>query len=76
MPPYIKKKRDEAAATAAAAATAKAKVTVAYSDNSQYSNHAYTSITSFVSQTILQKAVQNNDYKQRYCYDTAANRHV
>jgi hypothetical protein len=91
MPPYIKKKRDEAATTAAAAA--KANVTMAYSDNSQfsvrlstistfkqqlhegrpfcsstYSNHAYISITSFVLQTILQKAVQNNDYKQRYCY--------
>jgi hypothetical protein len=33
-------------------------------------------IASFVSPTILTKAVDNTDYRDRYCYDTAANRHV
>jgi hypothetical protein len=36
----------------------------------------YSTITTLVSPTILQKAVSNQDYKKRYCYDTAANRHV
>jgi len=46
----------------------------------RYSAHVYTTINSiasaFVSPTLLKKAVTNQDYKQRYCYDTAANRHV
>jgi hypothetical protein len=33
-------------------------------------------IASFVSPTILTKAIDNTDYRNRYCYDTAANRHV
>jgi hypothetical protein len=36
----------------------------------------YSTITTLVSPTILQKAVSNQDYKKRYCYNTAANRHV
>jgi hypothetical protein len=44
--------------------------------NSTYSTYTYTTIASFVSPTILAKAVTNNYYKQRFCYDTAANRHV
>jgi hypothetical protein len=59
-----------------------ANVTVASSSlnaaltNLAYSTYTYTTIASFVSPTILAKAVANNYYKQRFCYDTAANRHV
>jgi hypothetical protein len=44
--------------------------------NLAYSTYTYTTIASFVSPTILAKAVANNYYKQRFCYDTATNRHV
>jgi hypothetical protein len=44
--------------------------------NSTYSTYTYTTIASFISPTILAQAVANNHYKQRFCYDTAANRHV
>jgi hypothetical protein len=44
--------------------------------NSTYSTYTYTTIASFVSPTILAQAVANNHYKQRFCYNTAANRHV
>jgi hypothetical protein len=41
-----------------------------------YGNYVYATISTTVSPTLLSKAVNNNEYKQRYCYDTAANRHV
>jgi hypothetical protein len=42
-----------------------------------YSHHIFTTIaSSTISPSILQKAVRDATYKQRYCYDTAANRHV
>jgi hypothetical protein len=44
--------------------------------NLTYSTYTYTTIASFVSPTILAKAVANNHYKQRFCSNTAANRHV
>jgi hypothetical protein len=44
--------------------------------NLTYSTYIYTTIASFVSPTILAKAVANNYYKQRFCYNTATNRHV
>jgi hypothetical protein len=59
-----------------------ANVTVARSSlnaaltNLTYSTYIYTTIASFVSPTILAQAVANNYYKQRFCYDTATNRHV
>jgi hypothetical protein len=39
----------------------------------EYGNYAYASIASFVLPTLHLKAVRNNEYKQRYCYNTAAN---
>jgi hypothetical protein len=56
--------------------TATTNVTIASQNDDNFSSHVYTSIVSFVSPTLLSKAVKNNDYKQRFCYDTAANRHV
>jgi hypothetical protein len=44
--------------------------------NLTYSTYIYTTIASFVSPTILAQAIVNNYYKQRFYYDTAANRHV
>jgi hypothetical protein len=53
---------------------ANAKANVSLTDNAADSN--YTSIFTTISPTIIQKAVKNADYRKRYCYDTAANRHV
>jgi hypothetical protein len=64
MPDSIKQQR---------AANAKANVSLTDS-NAADSN--YTSIFTTISPTIIQKAVKNADYRKRYCYDTAANRHV
>ena len=84
-PDSIKKRNQETAAkkaaTAAAATASRTHVTTALTDDhardDRYSAHVYTTINSiasaFVSPTLLKKAVTNQDYKQRYCYDTAAN---
>jgi hypothetical protein len=40
-----------------------------------YSAYVFDTIAN-VSPAILKKAVNNKDYQDCYCYDTAANRHV
>ncbi|KAF1934673.1 hypothetical protein EJ02DRAFT_318242, partial [Clathrospora elynae] len=50
-------------------------VTITGAAGPRYGNYVYASIAS-VSPNLLSKAISNNEYKQRYCYDTAANRHV
>jgi hypothetical protein len=78
MPDGIKKRNQEAAAKKAAVAAARTNVTLIDTDtddNGFYAN-VYTSIATFVSTILLEKAVTNAGYKKRYCYDTAANQHV
>jgi hypothetical protein len=62
------------------ATAARANVTVASDDEQEdgYGVHAFNTIARVanVSPAILRKAVNDKDYKNRYCYDTAANRHV
>jgi hypothetical protein len=43
-----------------------------------YSHHIFTTVATSmsISPSILEKAVQDATYKQRFCYNTAANRHV
>ncbi|KAF1945553.1 hypothetical protein EJ02DRAFT_314618, partial [Clathrospora elynae] len=52
-----------------------ANVTITGAAGSRYGKYVYASIAS-VSPNLLSNAISNNGYKQRYCYDTAANRHV
>ncbi|KAA8621799.1 rve domain-containing protein [Pyrenophora tritici-repentis] len=79
-PDNVKKRTADNAAKKAAAAAARTNVTVAKNSNDddadQYDAHSYVTVATFVSPTLLKKAVSNHDYQQRYCYDTAANRHV
>jgi hypothetical protein len=76
----VKKKRAETAAKKAAeAAATRTNVTVALNNNNDdnlYKAHSYVTVASFVSPDLLKKAITNHDYRKRYCYDTAANRHV
>jgi hypothetical protein len=74
-PEWAKKKRDNAAKAAGATRT---NVTIAGGepDDSPYGPHAFATIASLVSPTLLANAVSDSDYRHRYCYDTAANRHV
>ncbi|KAF2818586.1 hypothetical protein CC86DRAFT_388731 [Ophiobolus disseminans] len=73
VPEHIKKKR-------AATATAAARTNVSTADNNDsgdsYTHHIFALNASFISLSILKKVVNDVSYKQRFCYDTAANRHV
>jgi hypothetical protein len=75
MPVNVKKCYAENAAKKAAqtaAATSRANVSLAPADddsNGPFGTHVYTSIASFVSPILLQKAIGKQEYKQRYCYD-------
>jgi hypothetical protein len=77
VPDDVKKKRAETAAQKAAAAAARTNVTIASNnDDDPYEAQSYVTVASFVSPDLLKKAITNHDYRKRYCYDTAANRHV
>jgi hypothetical protein len=82
MPIHVKKRYAENAAKKAAqtaAAASCANVSLAPADNKSngpFGTHVYASIASFVSLILLQKATGKQEYKQRYCYNTTANRHV
>ncbi|KAF2822730.1 hypothetical protein CC86DRAFT_385644 [Ophiobolus disseminans] len=69
MPDSIRQQR-------AANANANVSLTDNSAKNNDAANSTYTSIFTTISPTIIQKAVKNADYRKRYCYDTAANRHV
>ncbi|PZD25796.1 hypothetical protein A1F97_10987, partial [Pyrenophora tritici-repentis] len=79
-PDNVKKRTADNAAKKAAAAAARTNVTVAKNSNDddadQYDAHSYVTVATFVSPTLLKKAVSNHDYQQRYCYNTAANQHL
>ncbi|KAH4914581.1 hypothetical protein HBI57_078750 [Parastagonospora nodorum] len=81
VPDDVKKKRAETAAKKATdTAATRTNVTVASNNNNDdddpYEAHSYVTVASFVSPDLLKKAITNHDYRKRYCYDTAANRHV
>lgn len=67
MPEYIKKRM---------AAKSAAQTNFSHTDTSSDHLHGVTFTTTLASASLIQKAIVNKDYKQRYCYDTAANRHV
>jgi hypothetical protein len=79
-PANIKRQQAEAPAKKKTEAAARANVTVASDDEQEdgYGVHVFNTIARVanVSPAIIEKAVNNKDYKNRYCYDTAANRHV
>jgi hypothetical protein len=76
----VKKKRAETAAKKAVEAAATCtNVTVALNNNNNdnlYKAYSYVTVASFVSLDLLKKAITNYNYRKRYCYNTAANRHV
>jgi len=77
IPDDAKKKRADTTAQKAAAAAACTNVTIASNNNDDpYDAHSYVTVASFVSPDLLKKAITNHNYRKRYCYDTAANRHV
>jgi hypothetical protein len=74
--PHHLKARGQTQTPPATPSTANVTVATPQAASSGYSNHVYASIATFVSPNLLSKAANDKQYKQRYCYDTAANRHV
>ncbi|KAI1544902.1 rve domain containing protein, partial [Pyrenophora tritici-repentis] len=72
VPDWIKKSR----AANNPARTNVTKVDNNASPDTLFGSHTFSSTAAMVSPTVIKKAVHNINYKKRFCYNTAANRHV